>query len=55
VLRFRPLTEDDIIIENGKRFVKGNGDKIIHLNVDGVTEPIELEVEEGKTTTVIIK
>ena len=55
VLRFRPLTEDEIIIEDGKRFVKGNGDKIIHLNVDGVTEPIELEVEEGKTTTVIIK
>jgi hypothetical protein len=55
VLCFRPLTEDEIIIEDGKRFVKGNGDKIIHLNVEGVTEPIELEVEEGKTTTVIIK
>ena len=55
VLYFEPLTEDEIITEGGKRFVKGDGDKIIHLEVDGVTEPIELEAEEGKTTSVIIK
>lgn len=56
VLYFRPLTEDEIIKEGGKRLVKGNGDKIIHLEVeyDEVIETAELEVEEGKTTSVII-
>ena len=57
VLYFGPLTEDEIIIEGGKRFVKGNGDKTLHLEVeyDGVTKHIELEAEEGKITSVIIK
>ncbi len=56
VLYFGPLTEDEIIKEGGKRLVKGNGDKIIHLEVeyDEVIETVELEVEEGKTTSVII-
>lgn len=34
VLYFGPLTEDEIIEEDGKRFVKWDGDKIIHLEVD---------------------
>ena len=57
VLYFGPLTEDEIIREDGKRFVKGNGGKTLHLEVeyDGVTEPIELEAEEGKITSVIIR
>jgi hypothetical protein len=57
VLYFRPLTEDEIIRKDGKRFVKVDGDKIIHLEVkyDRVIKAIELEVEEGKTTSVIIK
>ena len=56
VLYFEPLTEDEIITEGGKRFVKGNGDKTLYLEVEyeGV-EPKELEAEEGKTTSVIIK
>jgi len=55
VLYFEPLTDDEIIWEDGKRFVKGDSDKIIHLEVVGVAEPIELGAEEGKTTSVIIK
>lgn len=55
VLYFGPLTEDEIIEEDGKRFVKGDGDKIIRLEVERVTEPIELEAEEGKITSVIIR
>jgi|LGVF01.1.fsa_nt_gb hypothetical protein len=55
VLYFEPLTEDEIITEGGKRFVKGDDDKIIHLDVeyDGVTETVELGAEEGKTTSVM--
>ena len=55
VLYFGPLTEEEIIIEGGKRFVKGNGSKTLYLEAEGVTEPKELEAEEGKTTSVIIK
>ena len=57
VLYFGPLTEDEIIIEGGKRFVKGNGGKTLHLEVeyDGVTKHIDLEAEEGKITSVKIK
>ena len=54
VLYFGPLTEDEIIMEDGKRFVKGNGDKTLYLEVEGVTEPKELEAEEGKTTFRIL-
>jgi hypothetical protein len=57
VLYFRPLTEDEIIRVDSKKFVKGNGDKTLHLEVeyDGVIETIEFEAEEGKTSSVIIK
>ena len=54
VLYFGPLTEDEIIREDGKRFVKGDDDKIIHLEVEyeGVTKTMGLEVGEGKTISV---
>jgi hypothetical protein len=54
VLYFGPLTEEEIIRVDGKRFVKGNGDKTLYLDVEyeGV-EPKVLEAEEGKTTSVI--
>jgi hypothetical protein len=57
VLYFEPLTDDEIITEGGKRFVKGDDDKIIHLEVeyDGVTETVELGAEEGKTISVMCK
>lgn len=53
VLYFKALTEDNIIVEGSKRFVKGNGDKTIHLKAthDSKTGTADLEeVEEGKTT-----
>jgi hypothetical protein len=55
VLYFGPLTEEEIIRVDGKRFVKGDDDKTLYLEAEGVTEPKELEAEEGKTTSVIIK
>ncbi len=58
VLYSGDLTEDEIIKEDGKRFVKGNNDsKIIHLEVEysGVTKTTELQVKEGETTSVIIQ
>jgi hypothetical protein len=57
VLYFRPLTEDEIIRVDGKKFVKGNGDKTLYLEVeyDGVIETIEFEAEEGKTSSVMCK
>jgi len=58
VLYSGDLTEDKIIKEDGKRFVKGNNDsKIIHLEVEysGVTKTTELQVKEGETTSVIIQ
>lgn len=57
VLYFKSLTEDEIIKEGGKRFVKGNGDKIIHLEVeyDEIIKTIDLEAEEGEATSVIVK
>jgi hypothetical protein len=56
VLHLKSLTEDEIIKEGGKRFVKGNGDKIIHLEIeyDEIIKTIEAEAEEGKTTSVIV-
>jgi hypothetical protein len=54
VLYFGPLTEEEIIRVDGKRFVKGDDDKTLYLEAEGVTEPKELEAEEGKTTSVII-
>ena len=53
VLYFNALTEDDIIVEDTKRFVKGNGDKTIHLKAthDTKTGTADLEeVQERKTT-----
>ena len=55
VLYFGPLTDEEIIREGGKRFVKGNGGKTLYLKAEGVTEPKELDAEEGKITSVIIK
>jgi len=55
VLYYKVLTEDDIIIEDNKRFVKGNGDKTVHLKAthDSRTKTADLEeVEECKTTTL---
>jgi len=54
VLYFGPLIEDEIIEVDGKRFVKGDDDKIIHLEVEyeGVTKTMGLEVGEGKTISV---
>lgn len=55
VLYFKALTEDDIIIEDSKKFVKGNGDKTICLEAthDSKIGTAELkEVEEGKTTSL---
>ena len=54
VLYFGPLIEDEIIEVDGKRFVKGDEDKIIHLEVEyeGVTKTLGLEVCEGKTISV---
>jgi hypothetical protein len=56
VLYFGPLTEDEIIRVDGKRFVKGDVDKTLYLEVEyeGVTEPKVFEAEEGKITSVII-
>jgi hypothetical protein len=54
VLYFGPLTEDEIIRVDGKRFVKGDSGKTLYLEAEGVTEPKEFEAEEGKTTSVII-
>lgn len=56
VLYFGPLTEDEILKEDGKRFIKGNGDKItLEVTYDGETKSGELEAEEGKTTSVTFK
>ena len=54
VLYFGPLIEDEIIEVDGKRFVKGDEDKIIHLEVEyeGVTKTMGLEVGEGKAISV---
>ena len=54
MLYFEPLTEDEIIEVDGKRFVKGDEDMIIHLEVEyeGVTKTLGLEVCEGKTISV---
>lgn len=56
-LYFGSLTEDEIIKEDGKRFVKGNGGKIIRLEVKYKDVAIMrgLEIEEGKTTSVRIE
>lgn len=51
VLYFRPLTEDEIIIDNGKRFIKGE----LEVKYEGITKTTEFEADEWKTTSVIIK
>ncbi len=53
VLFFGSLSEEDVIEESGKKFVKGNGDKTIHLKAthDLKTGTTDLEeLEEGRTT-----
>ncbi len=57
VLYFKSLTDEEIIKEGGKRFVKGNGDKIIHLEVeyDELIKTIELEVAYKDSTSSIVK
>ena len=57
VLYFGDLTNDEIIKENGERFVKGDNDKIIHLEVEygGKTREMDLEAPEGETTFVMAK
>lgn len=57
VLYFGDLTNDEIIKENGKRFVKGANDKIIHLEVEYGRKPrkMDLEALEGKTTFAMVK
>jgi len=53
VLFFKSLSEEDIIVEGGKKFVRGNGDKTIHLKAtyNSKTGTTDLEeLEEGKTT-----
>lgn len=55
VLYFGSLTEDEVVREDGKRFVKGDKNcKIIYLEVEygGIAETTELELEEGKTTSI---
>ena len=55
VLYFGSLTEDEIVREGGKMFVKGDKNcKIIHLEVEygGIAETTELELEEGETTSI---
>jgi hypothetical protein len=59
VLYFTGLTEDDIIKVNGKRYVKGNGDQTLTLEVThpdytSKQELIEEGVEESKTTSRLI-
>jgi hypothetical protein len=58
VLYFKTLTEQDIIKVNNKRYVKGDGDKELQLQVthpsyESKTVSIE-ELEEGKTASVSI-
>ncbi|NOQ33468.1 MAG: hypothetical protein GQ567_04625 [Methanosarcinales archaeon] len=58
VLYFGSLTEDEIVREDGKMFLKGdNNCKIIHLEAEysGLTKTTELQVKEGGTTSVIIQ
>jgi hypothetical protein len=55
VLYFKGLTEEDIIKEGNKRFVKGNGGKTVHLEAthDAKTGTKDLkEVREGQTTVL---
>jgi hypothetical protein len=59
VLYFTGLREDDIIKVNGKRYVKGNGDQTLTLEVThpdytSKQELIEEGVEESKTTSRLI-
>ncbi len=57
VLYFGDLTNDEIIKENGKRFVKGANGKNIHIEVEygGKPRKRNLEALEGKTTFVMVK
>lgn len=55
VLYFKGLTEEDIIKEGNKRFVRGNGGKTVHLEAthDAKTGKKDLkEVREGQTTAL---
>jgi hypothetical protein len=55
VLYFKGLTEEDIIKEGSKRFVKGNGGKQVkvHAAYEAKTGTVKLkEVEEGRITVL---
>lgn len=55
VLYFKGLSEEDIIKQGNKRFVKGNGGKTVHLEAahDTKTGTKDLEeVREGQTTVL---
>ena len=56
VFYFTGLTEDDIIRVNGKRYVKGNGDQTLTLEVtyDAQSQQVQTEVEESKTNGILI-
>jgi len=58
VLYFTGLTEEDIIKVNKKRFVKGDGNQNMILEVthpDYRRKRVQIEVEESKTTSTFIK
>lgn len=58
VLYFKTLKEQDIIKVNKKRYMKGDGDKELQLQVTHPNYDIKMvsvEAEEGKTTSVSIK
>jgi hypothetical protein len=57
VFYFTGLTEDDIIEVNNQKFVRGNGDQTITLEVthpDYTSKQVQIEAEESKTTSVSI-
>jgi hypothetical protein len=57
VIYFKKLKEQDIIKVNKKRYVKGDGDQKLQLQVtypNYNTKKVTVEAEEGKTTSVSI-
>jgi hypothetical protein len=56
-LYFTGLTEEDVIKVNNKRFVRGNGDQTLTLEVthpDYTSKQVQIEAEESKTTSILI-
>lgn len=57
VLYFKALTGQDIVVFDKKRYVKGNGGRMLHLQIsrpDYKNNTLSIEVEEGKTTSVSV-